>query len=113
MRGAVVRKIALPVSLAGRPVGVVQHGTVGSYPIHAAACWCGAAVYDQLAFADAAGWIREHLESVHGIVVVQVDLRGLVQRQSASWERRAGEVMALLALCWGDARATPLVVRAA
>lgn len=109
----VVRQIALPVSFAGRPAGVIQHGTVGDYPIHAAACRCGAAVYDMATFEDAAHWLREHLDTAHGIVAVEVDLRRIAQWQSASWRRRAGEVVVRLALCWGDAGATPLVVRAA
>jgi hypothetical protein len=74
---------------------------------------CGAALYDVAAFDDAARWLREHLDAAHGIVFVEVDLRRIVHRQSASWERRAGEVVAQLAICWGDAGATPLVVRAA
>lgn len=113
MRGLDVRQIALPVSFGGRPAGVIQHGTVDSRPIHAAACRCGAAVYDVAAFDDAARWLRRHLGTTHGIVVVEVDLRKLVLRQSESWERRAGEVIAQLAICWGDTGDTPLVVRAA
>ena len=109
----VVRHIALPVSFAGHSAGVIQYGTVGSRPIHAAACRCGAAVYDQPAFEDAAQWIRRHLSGVHGIDVVEVDLRRLVLRQSVSWERRATDVVARLAACWGDAGASPLVTRAA
>jgi hypothetical protein len=114
MRGEkVIRQICLPVSTAGRPIGVIQHGTVGSCPIHAAACRCGAAVYDVATFDDAARWLRRHLDGAHGIDVVEVDLRRIVGRQSASWKRQAGEVVAQLAICWGDAEATPLVVRAA
>jgi hypothetical protein len=55
-----------PVSFAGRPAGVIQHGTVVSYPIHAAACRCGSAVYDVAAFDDAARWLRGHLDMAHG-----------------------------------------------
>ncbi len=80
----VVHQICLPVSTAGRPAGVIQHGAVGSYPIHAAAFRCGAAVYDQRAFEDAAQRIQRHLSAVHGIDVVEVDVRRLVRRQSAS-----------------------------
>jgi hypothetical protein len=113
MRGAIVRQIALPVTFGGRPAGVIQHGTVDSRPIHGAACRCGAAVYDVATFHDVARWLREHLDGAHGIVLVEVDLRRLVLRQSESWERRAGEVVAQLALCWGDTGANRLVVRAA
>jgi hypothetical protein len=105
----VIRQICLPVSTAGRPAGMIQHGTVGSYPIHAAACRCGAAVYDQSTFEDAAQWIRRHLSAVHGVDVVEVDVRRLVRRQSASWQRRASEVVSQVAACWGEAGVTPLV----
>lgn len=77
------------MSTAGRPAGVIQHGAVGSYPIHAAACRCGAAVYDQPAFEDAALWLRRHLSGVHGIDMVEVDVRRLVHRQSADEAERS------------------------
>jgi hypothetical protein len=105
--------IGLPIVSDGHHVGTIRHGTVGSQPIHAAACRCGAAVYDRLAFDDAARWIRDHLRATHGIEVIKVDARRLVRRQSGPWEKRATEVVAQLAACWDDAGTTALVVRAA
>jgi hypothetical protein len=109
----VVDQVCVPVSIAGRPVGVIQHGMVSPHPMHGAACRCGAAVYDVPALDDAAQWMRTHLWTAHGIGLIEVDLRRLVPQQSASWERRAIEVVAQLAACWGDAGGTPLVARAA
>ena len=109
------RPIVLPVKGAGRRAGALRHGSVGDYPIHAAACaLCWDAAYDLPTFEDAALWIRRHLTDEHRIKVVKVDARRLVhRRRGGSGEQEIIEVVAQLAACWDDARATPLVARAA
>jgi len=91
---------------------MIRHGYMDSHPVHSAACaLCIAAVYDQPAFEDAARWIRDHLDDAHGVGVVEVDVRRLVNQQSPSWARQAAKVVAQLVACWDDPEATPLVAR--
>ena len=101
--------IGLPITSAGQPVATIQHGIVGSHPLHAAACrFCGAAVCDRPSF-DAALWIREHLSDVHGVDVVMVDARRLARQESGPRARQIAQAVAQLAASWGDTDGTPLV----
>jgi hypothetical protein len=90
--------VVLPVNGAGRFAGMLRHGSVGGYPIHAAACsLCIDAVYDLPTFEDAALWIRRHLTDEHRVRVVKVDARRLVHRQRAAVGEEITEVVARLA----------------
>jgi hypothetical protein len=60
--------ITFPVLGDGCFAGTIRYGTIGSRPIHAAACAeCWAAVYDQPAFEDVVLWLRDHLAVIHGV----------------------------------------------
>jgi hypothetical protein len=106
--------IVLRVNGAGRFAGMLRHGFVGDFPIHAAACsLCIDAVYDLPRFEDAALWIRRHLTDEHRMRVVEVDARRLIHRQRAAVGEEITQVLGQLAAYWDDAGTTPLVVRAA
>lgn len=111
---AVGPPVVVPLDGAGHFAGTLRHGTVGRHPVHAAACsLCWDAVYDQSTFEVAALWMRRHLSDVHRIRVVKVDARRLSREQRASLREQITDVVAQLAACWDDARATPLVARPA
>ena len=63
-------RVALAVTADANPAGVV---VFDSRSVNAAACRCGAAIYDMPALAGAVCWLVGHLTSEHGVERLRLD----------------------------------------